>query len=328
MKQVDKEEFDKLEIYTKNSHIKKNHLVFILKHKSGSWYIGKTQTYNQEIRSPSNEAFCVEYFYYVATDERAEFVVNTLVHWNWNNPNLINDTYRNRIGQTFTKKPITETMSTKTFLTFPRRYYFSKKHFKDRIELFNEASTKPVKGHGGQYNMVYIIRHTSGAFYIGIRQDDKPDAVLKTYFTSSNNVHKIMDVDGQDSFKVEKIFYMKTAAKAALLEAYLIMINEPETNIGILNLAYNMNNETVINEWKYRNYKTTNLCLNPDHIVFESESRNIQITYPYFFLKPVTTNPHVGVIKRVVPTKKTSTLQNTIKSLNLPGINQKLCYNK
>lgn len=157
----------------------------------------------------------------------------------------------------------------------------------DPYRLYHSASLTPVKGKDSMYYVVYIIRHRSGAFYIGSHQSENRHPILSTYFTSSNVVKMILEVDGTDSFVVEKVLYFKNRDAANLVEAMLIRNNKPSTNRAILNKAYQMpKSNTVIEEWSPMKYNGATVRINPKHILLvEDTNVSTDIWYPVKYKK-------------------------------------------
>lgn len=121
--------------------------------------------------------------------------------------------------------------------------------------------TEKQIGKDGMYHCVYIIQHKrSGCFYIGSKSSKDPDFLFKSYFTSSSVVKNIIKVDGVDSFKKVKIYYLRSRAEANQLENKLIFLNNTNDS---LNKAFTYNNTTIIKDWEPVEYKGVFLKIDP-----------------------------------------------------------------
>jgi hypothetical protein len=88
------------------------------------------------------------------------------------------------------------------------------------------------------YHTVYVIRHKpTGMFYIGMHSSTTKGDLLKTYFTSSDVVSKLISADGSSSFYVEKVLYFSTRDIAYAAEQAIIRFNLPELNPYMINMA-------------------------------------------------------------------------------------------
>jgi hypothetical protein len=88
------------------------------------------------------------------------------------------------------------------------------------------------------YHCVYVIRHKpTGMFYIGLHSSNSKSDLLKTYFTSSDVVGKLLAADGKASFYVEKVLYFSTRDIAYAAEQAIIRFNLPELNPYMINMA-------------------------------------------------------------------------------------------
>lgn len=141
-------------------------------------------------------------------------------------------------------------------------------------ELAERWSYTPVKSKSNTYTCVYIIRHKrSGCFYIGVHTDNEPKSILKSYFTSSELIKTIINLEGVEAFVVERLFYFKNRNDANLFENLLIKRNDPKSNPFILNKYHSdpyiktkKKDPTAAmktNIWDPQPYKGTSIRINP-----------------------------------------------------------------